>query len=101
MSIRRALSLFAVLGTVVACDKTPLVQPSDLQPKMEKPAAPAAPTPPPPAKDYAESQPGKSDPDCVGSLEYGVPEKITLAGKPATLNGYRLTLTSAPGPVML
>ena len=103
MSIRRALSLFAVFGTVVACDKTPLVQPQDLQPRMEKPAAPAAPTPPAAPKDYAESQPGKSDPDCVGPLEYTAEEKLTLNGKPATLNGYKLTLGTGPasGPIVL
>jgi hypothetical protein len=99
MSIRRALSLLAVIGSVVACDKTPLVQPQDLQPKMEKPAA--APTPPPVQKDYAESQPGKSDPLCVGPLDPGTDEKLMLGGKPATLNGYKLTLGTTPGPVIL
>jgi hypothetical protein len=98
MSIRRALSLLALFGSVVACDKTPLVQPQDLQPRMEKPAAP---TPPPAPKDYAESQPGKSDPSCVGPLEYTAEEKLTLNGKPATLNGYKLTLGTTPGPVIL
>jgi hypothetical protein len=105
--MRSILSILALVVTAAACDKTPLVQPSDLEPRTDKPVAAApAPTAAPAAasKDYTSSQPGKSDPECVGSLDYAAEEKISLGGKPAILNGYKLSIGAAgaaPGTVTL
>ena len=34
---------------------------------------------------------GKSDPDCVGRIDLSVPSELTIGGRKAELNGYKLT----------
>lgn len=106
MPTRHALVPLIAALAAAACQKTPLVQPADLEPRGEAvsadsaaPRAPAA----APNSDFATAQPGKSDPECEGPFQYAAEEKLTLNGKPATLNGYRLTLGTAPagGPLAI
>lgn len=102
MSTHRAVLVLAALAAVVGCDKTPLVQTKDLEPHAQdtKSTTPA-PATAPPTTDYASAQAGQSDPECLGAFEYTAEQKLTLGGKPATLNGYKLTLGTTPTPVVL
>ena len=75
--------------------------------------APARPAPAPEAPKVVGAAPigtpsfvaassGHSDPECVGPLDFAVPETISIGGHPAKLDGYRLTLEAPPqGPVAL
>jgi len=42
------------------------------------------------------SKAGPSDRACVGAIDIGVAKDLTLAGRKATVNGYRLTFTDKP-----
>ncbi len=65
------------------------------------PVQPAAPVAAGPVT-FAPSTSGKSDPECLGPLDFSVPETVTYAGHSATLNGYKLTLdVPKTGPVVL
>ncbi len=108
MSVRRALLTLFALVAVPACDKDlksgpqALVKPSDLEPRaMDPKSTTPMPKEAPATTDYTASKPGKSDPECLGPLDYAPEEKLTIGGKPATLNGYKLTLGATPGPVTL
>lgn len=92
-------SALLVLGFAAACQKE--APPPVPRRTMAPQAAPQA--APPVLRAATSSTPasaGPSDPECVGSLDFAVPEALTIAGHPATLNGYRLTLEApAEGPV--
>jgi hypothetical protein len=44
----------------------------------------------------AASPSGTSDPACLGRFEAGPPEALSLGGRPATVNGFHLTLSGPP-----
>ncbi len=84
---------------VGGCQKP--VQPAPAQaavaPAVSAPAPAAAGT-----QAFAASLPGKSDPECVGPLDFAPPETIAAGGHSWKLNGYRLTLDAPSGaPVTL
>lgn len=88
---RRALVASAILSLLAATaceEKKPAPPPKP----VEKPTPPPA---KPEDKASAASVPGKSDPECVGPVELGVPEKFKIGAKEATRNGYKLTLEPA------
>jgi hypothetical protein len=92
------LFVTAALSLSVACEKP--APPPPAAPKAVAP--PVAPPPPAAAPAFLPSISGATDPDCVGPLDPSIPTKLTLGGKPAMLNGYRLTLTVDPEkPVVL
>ncbi|MHB8418912.1 MAG: hypothetical protein ACYDCL_12615 [Myxococcales bacterium] len=68
-------------------------------------AAPAPPVAPPAApveQRFVSAQPGQSDPECVGTLDFAPPETITSGKHVWKLDGYRLTLDVPVGaPVTL
>ncbi|HUB09298.1 MAG TPA: hypothetical protein VMB50_20000 [Myxococcales bacterium] len=91
---------FLLALAAASCQKPAAPAPTPT-PTPERPAAAAA-APPAGPQTFAPSMPGKSDPECVGSLDFAPPETITSGGHTWKQDGYRLTLDVAPGtPVTL
>jgi hypothetical protein len=94
-----ALATLAALSLsfASACEEKPVAPPAPVKaPEVAAPAAPAAP------QAFVPSQSGKSDPECVGSLDFAPPENVKVGSHTWTLNGYRLTLDVPAGtPVNL
>jgi hypothetical protein len=91
------LFVTSALSLGVGCEK-----PAPPPPVKAAVAPPVAPPPPAAVPAFVPSSPGPTDPDCVGPMDPAIPTKLTLNGKPATLNGYRLSLTVDPEkPVVL
>jgi hypothetical protein len=93
--VRRHSALAALtLFLASACDEKPVAPPAPVTPPpAAAPAAPAAAA----AQAFVPSQSGKSDPECVGSLDFAPPETVKVGTHSWTLNGYRLTLDVAAG----
>ncbi|MHB1843203.1 MAG: hypothetical protein ACYCWW_00030 [Deltaproteobacteria bacterium] len=83
--------LVALCALGVACQKGSEAAAPKPATAPAPPAASAAPTPSGPPT-FVASTHGRSDPECVGGLDFSVPESITFGTHSATLNGYRLTL---------
>lgn len=91
MNVRVLVVIPVAALTLAACaeKKAP-------EPKPAEPTPVARPTPAPAKTDASiASASGKSDPECLGPIDTGVPEKFTIAGKALELNGYRLKLETA------
>ncbi|MBI5543882.1 MAG: metallophosphoesterase [Deltaproteobacteria bacterium] len=86
MSSRSWVLAGAILA-FVACKEPapPPAPPVKVAPKAIVPPAPAV------KMDAASSVSGQSDPSCVGPIDLSVPKKVTIAGKAAELNGYKLS----------
>ncbi len=78
-----------------ACQKPapPPPAPAPVAPKKAAPSAAPQPTP----LTFTPSQPGHSDPECVGGLDFAPPQAITSGSHHWTLNGYKLTLDVPTG----
>ncbi len=94
MPRQSALATLAALSLsfASACEK-PAPPPAPVKPPVA--AAPAAPSAA--AQAFTPSLPGKSDPECVGALDFAPPETIKVGSHTWTLNGYRLSLDVAAG----
>jgi len=93
------LFLTSALASSLACEQKSA--PSAPAPaKMA--AAPVAPPPPAAAQTFVPSSAGTTDAECAAPMDPGTPTQVMLNGKPATLNGYRLTIpTEAQKPVVV
>lgn len=67
----------------VAKEPVKPAEPPKVEPKKAEPAVDAAAT---------ASKAGESDRECVGAIDTAVPKQVTVGGKKAELNGYKLTL---------
>lgn len=78
------------LGVVLfaGCKKEPPPPPAPKVAVEAKAPAPAVETPR--VESSVASTRGTSDPECVGPIDTGVPSEVTIGGKKAELNGYKL-----------
>jgi hypothetical protein len=88
-----ALALTALVSLVSACQKDSKPPEPATTPPAAAPAAVAAQG----APAFVPSQPGVSDPECVGGLDFAPPETVKVGSHSWTLNGYRLTLDVPAG----
>jgi hypothetical protein len=101
MSSRLAGILFltSALSFNVACEEK-AAPPAPPPAKVAE--APVAPPPPAAAQAFVPSSAGPTDPECAGPMDPGTPTQLTLNGKHATLNGYRLIVpVDAQKPVVV
>lgn len=80
-------SLILALAVLAACSE-PAPPPKPPEPK---PVAKVEPKPAAAGAAVAASS-GRSDPECVGPIDTGVPETVDLGGRKAEVNGYQLKL---------
>jgi hypothetical protein len=95
MKTRSCLLAALVAASSAGCKKdepAPQAKPVAMAP-APKPEHKAAPVP---ANNVDQgvatpSKPGASDRECVGAIDTAVPKEVTIAGRKAELNGYKLT----------
>jgi hypothetical protein len=91
MHARSGLAAALVALSIWGCKKEQPAPP----PEPPKPAEAPKPAPAPVMKEAnsaaTPSRPGQSDRECVAAIDTAVPKQVTIAGKKAELNGYKLT----------
>ena len=88
MISKRLTALCLGAALLAGCKKEAPPAPRPPEPKLEVKAPEAV---KPKADNAIASVSGKSDPECVGPIDTAVPTEVTIGGKKAELNGYKLT----------
>lgn len=94
MRMRLVVAALAALA-VFGCKKEQPAAPAEPAVHAAAPVDAAKPAAPAAQVDRGDastpSKPGESDRTCVGAIDTNVPKQVTIAGKKAELNGYKLT----------
>lgn len=91
MNLKTSIACVAAVALLSGCKKSEPTPPPKAEPTVKVDTAKAAAPEVAKADNSVTAQPGTSEKECLGALETGEPTEITVGGKKAELNGYRLT----------